>query len=200
MVVRPTATYRANVDAFAWIRTWAEFYGTPNPAVSSTVGMTNGSVAMIAGSTSNVSNLLADGVPITTGRVPHPPGGQNGTWGGGAAIVVPANARNPELALRLARFFGESRIQTERWNRVGWVLPSNWQSLTTIGRQLPKEMGPLLDQFPEARPRTPLWVEYYVKQLNPAMNAVVAGQKTPEQALHDVQLVMEERFSSVFGK
>jgi maltose-binding protein MalE len=35
---------------------------------------------------------------------------------------------------------------------------------------------------------------------NPAMNAVLGGKKTPEQALHDVQLVMADRFRSVFGQ
>lgn len=197
MVVKPTATYKANVEAFAWLRSWGEFYGTTSPA---TGGLRNGRVAMSAESSSDAATLLAAEIPIATGKVPHPPGGQNGTWGGGAAVVVPINARNPELALKLARFFGESRIQTERWNRQPSALPSAWQSLLAAGRQLPKEIGPLLEQFPEARPRTPLWVEYFLNQLTPAMNAVVGGRKTPEQALHDVQLVMEDRFRSVFGQ
>lgn len=199
-VVKPTATYRANVDAFAWLRSWGEFYGTMSPVPASVTGLINGTVAMSPESSSSVNTLLDAGVPLATGRVPHPPGGQNGTWGGGTAVAVPVNARNPELALKLVRFFGESRIQTERWAIEPGGLPANWQSLLAAGRQLPKEMGPLLDQFPEARPRTPLWIDYYVNQLNPAMNAVVGGKKTPEQALHDVQLVMVERFRSVFGQ
>jgi ABC-type glycerol-3-phosphate transport system substrate-binding protein len=110
------------------------------------------------------------------------------------------NVPNPELSLKLVRFFGEAKVQTERFGFAPDVLPANWQALLAVGRQLPKEWGPLLDQFPEARPRTPLWIEYYVNQLNPAMNAVVAGTKTPQQALNDVQLVMETRFRDVFGQ
>ena len=157
---------------------------------------------MTPGSSSEVARILEAGTSFTTGRVPHPPGGRNGTWGGGTAVAVPAGVKNVDLALKLARFFGETEVQIQRFlSPAGVVLPANWDALMTVGRQLDQRLwGPLLDQFPEARPRTPLWIEYYVNQLNPAMNAVVNGSKTPEKALEDVQLVMQERFADIFGK
>ncbi|HHW08553.1 MAG TPA: hypothetical protein GXX29_01110 [Firmicutes bacterium] len=156
---------------------------------------------MNAGSSSEVNSTVNAGISFTIGRVPHPPGGQNGTWGGGTAVAVPVGVKNVDLSMKLARFFGETEVQVQRFlSPVGAVLPANWDALITVGRQLPAVWGPLLDQFPEARPRTPLWIDYYVNQLNPAMNAVVRGDKTPEQALEEVQLVMEERFREVFGK
>lgn len=198
--VIPTATYSKNVDAFAWLANWGQFFGTRTPVTAGWGGFRDGTVAMSPESTSVVGRLIAADVPFTTGRVPNPPGGQNGTWGGGTAIGVPVNVSNPELSLKLVRFFGEAKVQIERFGFAPDVLPANWQGLLTVGRQLPREWQGLLDQFPEARARTPLWIEYYVNQLNPAMNAVVDGKKTPQQALNDVQLVMEARYRDVFGQ
>lgn len=201
-VIRPTATNPKNIEAFRWIRTWAQFYGTSSPVAAGWTGLANGTVGMTPGSSSEVARILEAGTSFTTGRVPHPPGGRNGTWGGGTAVAVPAGVKNVDLALKLARFFGETEVQIQRFlSPAGVVLPANWDALMTVGRQLDQRLwGPLLDQFPEARPRTPLWIEYYVNQLNPAMNAVVNGSKTPEKALEDVQLVMQERFADIFGK
>lgn len=197
--IRPTATLPANIEAFEWIRGWAQTYGNVTPVAAGWGGLLNGTVAMSTESTSSVGILLDAEVPFTVGRVPHPPGGMNGTWGGGTAVGVPVNAPNPEWALKLARFFGETETQIQRFSQPPHVLPANWDALLTVGRELPIEYASLLDQLPEARPRTPLWIEYYVQMLNPAMNAVVAGTKTPRQALEDVQRVMEVRFEDVFG-
>ena len=64
---------------------------------------------------------------------------------------------------------------------------------------LPPAYQSLLNQLPEARPRTPLWIDYYVRNLTPQLNAVVAGTTTPQAALQQVQQVMEIRFAEVFG-
>ncbi len=197
--IRPTANERRNVEAFTWLRDFALIYGSRTPVTAGTTGLANGTVSMSTESTSTIGTLNAAGVAYTTGRVPNPPGGQNGTWGGGTAIGVPLGAPNPTLAMQLVRFFGEANVQVERYRAKPTVLPANWQGLLTVGRTLSKEWGPLLDQFPEARARTPLWIEYYLNQLLPAMNAVVAGTKTPEQALEEVQTIMEERFKDLYA-
>lgn len=198
--IRPTANRPENVAAFEWIRTWAAAVGNRSPVGAGATGFRAGTVAMSTESTSIVGQLLAAEVPFRTGRVPHPPGGRNGTWGGGQALSVPKNSPHPELALRLLRFFGETDVQIQRFRRFPDVLPANWQALLTVGRELPAVYGPLLDQLPEARPRPPLWLDYYVGQLNPAMSAVVAGKKTPVQALNEVQTFMENRYAEVFGR
>ncbi|MGI6083774.1 MAG: extracellular solute-binding protein [Limnochordia bacterium] len=197
--VTPTATYHKNVEAFEWLAEWGQFFGTRTPVSAGWGGLRDGKVAMSPESTSVVGRLIDANVPFITGRVPNPPGGGNGTWGGGTAIGVPFNVRNPELSLKLVRFFGEARVQIERFSYAPNVLPANWEALLAVGRRLPREWQGVLDQFPEARARTPLWIEYYVNQLNPGMNAVVDGKKTPQQALNDVQIVMEARFRDVFG-
>lgn len=197
--IRPTATLPQNVAAFEWIRGWAEMYGNVAPVAGGSTGFQNGTVSMSGESTSVVGRYLDAEVPFTVGRMPHAPDGKNGTWGGGTAVSVPINAPNPEWALKLARFFGETDTQIQRFAATPNVLPANWDALITVGRELPIEYGPLLDQLPEARARTPLWIEYYVQQLIPALNAVVAGTKTPQQALVDVQRVMEVRYADIFG-
>lgn len=196
---RPTATLPQNIAAFEWISEWANFFNNRDPLVAGAEGFQIGNVAMSAESTSVVNRFMQAGVPFTVGRVPHPEGGRNGTWGGGTAVGVPVNAPNPEWSLKLARFFGETEVQIKRFEAAPDVLPANMEALITVARQLPPEYGPLLDQLPEARPRTPLWIEYYVNQLNPAMIEVVLGSKTPRQALEDVQRVMEARYADVFG-
>lgn len=198
--IRPTAAEPRNVAAFDWIRSWALSYGNKTPVQGALAGFQVGTVAMNADSTTVVGRLLAAGVPFKTGRVPHPPGGRNGTWGGGQALAIPVNATHKETASLLLRHFGSADVQIQRFRQFPEALPANWEALLAIGRELPPEYGPLLDQLPEARPRTPLWLDYYVRQLNPALNAVVAGQKTPQQALTDVQRFMEGRFKEVFGK
>ena len=76
----------------------------------------------------------------------------------------------------------------------------NWNALQAIVPDLPPAYQSLLAQLPEARPRTPLWIDYYVRNLQPRLNDVIAGQLTPQAALQQVQQVMEARFAEVFGE
>lgn len=197
---RPTANAPKNIEAFDWIRRWGQFYGNQQtPVQGGFTGFQAGRIAMVTESTSAVARLVDADVQFTVGRVPYPEGGRNGTWGGGTAVGVPVNAPSPEWSLKLARFFGEAWVQIERYEAAPHGLPANMDALIEVGLQLPPQFGPLLDQLPEARPRTPLWIEYYVNRLNPAMNSVVTGAKTPEEALDEVQRIMEARFADVFG-
>jgi multiple sugar transport system substrate-binding protein len=191
----PTADHPKNIEAFEWARSYVELYNR-RPFIAG--GFQSGGQAMTPGSSTTVATYLDAGLQFTTGRVPHPPGGQNGTWGGGTAVVVPYNVPNPELSKRIARFFGEADVQIARYKNGGIALPANWQALIKIGQELPKEYAALLDQFPEARPRPPLWNEYYVTLLTPALNQVVSGTVTPQQALTNVQQVMKIRYAEAF--
>lgn len=195
--LRPTANHPNNILAFEWIQEWAQSYGGSSPVP---VSIQQGTVAMAPVSTSDVGNLIGQGVDITTGRMPHAPGGTNGTWGGGQAIGIPKNAKNMDLAMEVLRFFGEAEVQTRRFETFPTVFPANWDSLQEVVRTLPRLYGALLEQLPEARPRTPLWIDYYVRNLNPQMNQVVAGRITPQAALENVQRAMEARFAEVFGE
>src|SRR5690606_38813502 len=106
--IRPTATLPNNIRAFEWLRMWADSYGNRSPVPNN---LATGTVAMMTGSTSNVGAYLNDGqFEFTTGRVPNPPGGQNGTWGGGWAVAVPYNSPQMVEALKLLRFFGEADV------------------------------------------------------------------------------------------
>lgn len=197
--LRPTATHPNNIRAFEWLQEWGQSYGGTSPVPGGPNGFINGTIAMLADSTTTAGRFLDQGVEFTTGRVPHPPGGQNGTWGGGQALGVPYNATNKDEALKLLRYFGEEKTQVRRFERFPEAFPANWDALQTIVPTLPDAYASLLDQLPEARPRTPLWIDYYVRNLRPAEAAVVAGNQTPHQALSNVQQVMEERFAQLFG-
>src|SRR5690606_34036434 len=128
-------------------------------------------VAMDVNSTSSVGPHLANGIEFTTGRVPNPPEGRNGTWGGGQAISIPINARNVEDAELLMQFFSEPEVQQKRFEAYPEALPASWDALFEVVRHLPPEYAGLIEQLPEARPRTPLWLEYYTQLLRPAERA-----------------------------
>ena len=83
----------------------------PRPVQGGWTGFANGTVAMVAESTTTAGRLIEQGIDFVTGRVPNPPGGTNGTWGGGQALGVPINARNKEEALKLLRYFGLEEVQ-----------------------------------------------------------------------------------------
>lgn len=197
---RPTANAPKNVEAMEWIRSWAQLYNNRTPIAGGATGFQVGNVAMSAESTSVVSRFKDAGIRFTVGRVPHPEGGRNGVWGGGTAVGVPVNAPNMEWALKMARFFGEADVQIARFEGAPHGLPANWDALREVVAYLPVEFAGLIEQLPEARPRTPLWIEYYVNQLRPVTEMVVLGDLTPQEALDRVQLVMEARYADVFGR
>ncbi len=194
---RPTADARENVKAFEWIQDWSTRYG-PSPVRSGWRGFVDGSLAMMADSASIVGNLLQEGVQFTVGRVPHPPEGRNGTWAGGDALVIPANAPNKDEAIRLLQYFSSAEAQLTRYRSVPVVLPANWDALRQVAASLAPQYQALLDQMPEANSRTPLWGEYYA-ELRAAESNVIRGAKTPEQALVDVQSKLDSRFQEIFG-
>lgn len=197
---RPTATHPNNIRAFEWMQEWSQSYGHVTPVSAGFAGFVNGTVAMTPESTTATGRVIEAGVELTTGRVPHPPGGANGTWGGGQALGIPSNAANKDEAMKLLRYFGLEEVQARRFRTFPEAFPANWNALQEIAPELPPAYGALLDQLPEARPRTPLWIDYYVRNLTPQLNAVVAGRTTPQAALQAVQQVMEARFAEVFGE
>lgn len=197
---QPTATLPQNIQAFEWIAEWAQSYGNATPVSGGIGGFLQGTVAMTPDSTTAAGRALGEGIEFTTGRVPHPPGGANGTWGGGQALGIPVNASNKDLAMKVLRYFGEEEVQKRRFEMFPEAFPANWNALLAIAPTLPEAYASLLEQLPEARPRTPLWIDYYVNYLNPQMSAVVTGRTTPRAALETVQIVMEARFQEVFGK
>lgn len=198
--IRPTATHPNNVRALEWMRQYVtRFEGQWAPVPIGWTSFVSGALAMEANSSSMVGRFLSEGVPFTTSRVPHPPEGRNGTWGGGQAIAIPVNARNPDDATLLMQFFSKPSVQAARFEAFPDALPANWDAIVQVAPTLPPEYGPLLDQLPEARPRTPLWLEYYTRLLRPAERSVVEGVMTAEQALENVQRVMEARYFELFG-
>ena len=197
--LRPTATHPKNIEAFEWLLEWGELYGNRAPVTGGYTGFATGTIAMVTESTTSAGRAMMDGLEFTTGRVPHPPGGANGTWGGGQAVGVPSNAPNMDEAIKLARYFGLDRVQERRFRTSPEAFPAAWDALQAIVPDLPPAYQSLLAQLPEARPRTPLWIDYYVNNLTPRLNDVIAGRITPQQALQQVQQVMEVRFAEVFG-
>lgn len=197
--MQPTALHPNNIKALAWLQDWAQGYGNVTPARGDYVGFQGGSVAMVLESTTAAGLFVQSSTEFTTSRVPSPVPGANGTWGGGTAVAIPANAPNKDAAKALLRYFASAEVQARRFREFPEAIPANWDALLEVVGELPPSYAGLLEQFPEARPRTPLWIDYFLRHLNPAVQQVIAGQTTPLGALETVQRVMEARFAEVFG-
>ncbi len=200
--LHPTANEPANVKAFTWLKEWVQAIGgNPNPVQGSWEGLVNGTVAMTPGSATQIKNMNAANVPYTTGRVPHPPGGRNGSWGGTDGVGIPINARNKADAMLLLQYFANQDAQLVAWETLG-TLPSNMNTMMRIMPRLTTQQQTLLAQLQDViqdNNRCMLF-QPYLNALNAAQSQVFAGRTTPEQALIDVQATMTNLFEGLIAK
>ncbi|MFS8641432.1 MAG: hypothetical protein LOD90_11635, partial [Symbiobacteriaceae bacterium] len=86
---RPTATHPKNVEAFEWVREWAQAYGNRAPVQGGWSGFAAGTVAMVAESTTTAGRLIEQGIEFVTGRVEEVlPALARETAGGGRPDVI----------------------------------------------------------------------------------------------------------------
>ncbi len=168
-------------------------------------GLINGMLAMAADSASGIYPMLTAQTPFVTGRVPNAPGGRNGTWAGCGAYIIPFNAPDKVLSGEILRFMSETETQLARWvapsspNAPIGNLPANLEALLRVSRTLAPQYQNILNQVTELNAIPALWSVMYTAT-TAADRAVVAGTKTPTQAVSDIQKEMGTRFKEVFGE
>ncbi|GCF08572.1 ABC transporter substrate-binding protein [Dictyobacter arantiisoli] len=113
-------------------------------------------------------------------------GDKPSTWSGGFAMVMPAGAPNVAGGYRLMRFMTGAQGQ-RIYNRVTGHLPT-WASLYQDNRLFagPQRFFQGLMKYSQSRPALPVGAQMW-DAMTSAQQAVLIGNKTPAQALNEVQ-------------
>ncbi|MGI6609997.1 MAG: extracellular solute-binding protein [Limnochordia bacterium] len=197
---QPVVNTPNHVRGFEWLQTYGERYSVS--AVGAVPhGVDKGRTAMEAhyighGRTIEVS---IPGLDYGVGEVPHPDYGQNGTWMGGTAHVVPLGARNMEGAKVLMNWLARKEVQATWW-RLSAALPTRTDAIPLIRHELPASQAILLLQANVAFGRPPLWFPAIYNRTREAMMSVVQLRQAPKTALDEAQRLLEMDFAAVFGK
>ena len=199
---KATANHPKNVEALEWMVSYAKKYGINQiSAFQQDMGgganypLITGQAAMEAGN-SDAKAYFQMHVPdldLGQSRVPHPPGGVNGTWSGGFSLVIPRGSKNPEAAWKLISFLGLGEAAQVKWGTGVSAIP------TLIAAAMRPEFKdiPFIDYLPESHGRTPLWVLYFNRALS-AVDAAIFEKKTAKEALDEVTEVMNKNYAKEF--
>lgn len=197
---QPIVNTPNHVRALEWLRTYGERY--PVGAIGAVPhGVEVGKTAMEANYIGHGRQieLSLPGVDFGVGEVPHPEYGQNGTWMGGTAHVVPLGARNMEGVTILMNWLGSKETQA-LWCRLSAALPTRTDAIPLIHHELPAYQAILLRQADVAFGRPPLWFPAIYNRTREAMMSVVELRQAPKTALDEAQRLLEIDFAAVFGK
>jgi multiple sugar transport system substrate-binding protein len=212
----PTLNAPPNVEALAWIKKWTERYGKTNlDAFKGTFGQGNqdefmsGKVAMkvdIQGYTSflnfyNPKFTTAKGEELqgTEGygvaSIPPAPGHKPASFSGGFALSIPRGSQNQEPAwefIKYVTFKGQ-----ESWARDTYGMPTvEKMAKTDPVLQAQPNWNFFVKAMGYGRPGVynPLYPDM-MSLVGPATDAVLLGQKTPQQALDDAQKKAEQEIA-----
>ena len=197
---RPIVNTANHVRAFEWLQTYGERY--PVGAVGAVPhGIDKGKTAMEAHYI-GYGRIIEASIPdleYDVGEVPYPEFGQNGTWMGGTAHVVPLGARNMEGAALLLNWLARREIQAV-WCRLSASLPTRTDAIPLIVNDLPDYQKKMLRQAEVAFGRPPLWYPAIYNRTSEAMMSVVQLLSAPKTALDEAQRLLEIDFAAVFGE
>lgn len=201
--LEPTVTHPKNIEAFEWMVELVDRFGLEQlNAVGNENAFYTGRLAMMVHATIFPPLIAAANPDLrwTTGLVPHKPEGRNGVWAGGMSHVMTRQSNNKEAAGRLLRYLSSPETQVH-WYRLTQRLPTNLAAVAEISPDLDPRVRVHMNTFEEINPLPPLWVMILVRAgLLPAQSEVITKQKTPLQALQDVQRVAAAEYASFFGE
>ncbi len=146
----------------------------------------SGKVAMMVDGSWELETLrrFAPGLEYGTAPVPVPEGGEESTWSGGFALVIPRFSQHPEEAWAFIRFISSHESQLElaktsnlpvRKSVIEGLLPSMPEGWQVCARLMSKS---------HFLPKTPATEEIF-RVVERMSEAAVFGRKTPRQALDD---------------
>jgi multiple sugar transport system substrate-binding protein len=200
---KATANHPSNIKALEWEASYAKKYGI-NQVAAFMQGFASGAndpflsgrVAMIAQGDWLATTLIkryAPDMEYGTARVPHAPGGVNGTWSGGFSLVIARGSKHPKEGWELIRWLGVGADQQTKWASSIGTLPT----LAAAARRSEFAQDPFIEHLPESHGRTPLWVLYFNRMLAAVDNAIYS-RKTPKEALDEVQEAMQKDLDKEF--
>lgn len=191
------------IEAAEWIASYLSYYRPEE--VNALVGpagdlFLSGKQAFAVNGDWSVSWYVANAgdIEFSVGRVPHPEGGRNGTWGGGFAIVVPKGTENLQEAMEFARWMGTAEPQLIYAKYVS-ALPTNWEAALEYVADSPEMMQRFYEQMTEANPRYPfIWLDVFNGGLE-VYNRIVMGE-SPRNVLEQVNTIVQGQIDAFFSE
>ncbi|MGH2532587.1 MAG: ABC transporter substrate-binding protein [Thermomicrobiales bacterium] len=207
----PTLNAPENVEALAWMKTWADRYGYENvQALQSTFGsgtqdgFMSGKVAMIVdiqGYTSVLNFFNAqfrpEGSEENAGYGVAPitpaPGNEPAALSGGFALSIPRGVEQVDAAWEFVKYM--AFVGQQSWARDTYAMPTI-QDMAVNDAVL--NAAPNWGLFVEAMDygRAAIYNPFYPSMLsdllNPTTLEVLGGQREPQQALDDAQSAAEQ--------
>ncbi len=190
----PTLTREENIEAWHWVQDWAqrypeERYDLAAGGLSGANGyFVSGSLAATVAADNTVASYrtAAPDLNFGTGRIPHAPGGRNGTWGGGIGHVIPKGAKHPDEAKIFLRWIA-TEGQKILYERLG-EFPTSMSVAYPIIESLPMDdpRVPLFEMVAERNPRPPLWAPV-IRALISAEGTIRRMEDTPRNVLENLQ-------------
>lgn len=199
---KSTANHPKNIEALEWMVTYAKKYGI-NQISSFQQGMGSGAnTPLLTGQVAMEANgswaekywgRHHPDLDLGKSRVPHAPGGVNGTWSGGFSLVIPRGSKNPDAAWKLISFMGLGVEAQVKWGVGTDALP------TLVAAAMGPEFKdlPFIDQLPESHGRTPLWGPYFWRMLS-TVEAAIFEKKTPKEGLDEATAFLNKEYARDF--
>lgn len=135
--------------------------------------------------------------------LPQPEGGEyNSSWVGGWCLAIPRGTKNPQKAFELIRWLCASPEGTTLMGRALGSCPGYRKSpYFKEARQDPrmKVFIEVLENSEHQRPVMPAQA-FYMGELEQAVDAVLYGKKTAEEALRDVRIRTQRELDRVLAK
>jgi N,N'-diacetylchitobiose transport system substrate-binding protein len=161
----------------------------------------NGDVAMMIGGSWDVEGILAS-APDLEGKIatvltPEGPGGNGDAFAGGSHLVVFGESQNPELATRYAEFLAEPGRVNEFASQLGF-LPGTVEGVEQSDFADDELFSPFAEQILDhsrTYPPTPQWGSFEGEGIFiNAMQQIMSGDRSAEEALAEVAATMNEEF------
>jgi multiple sugar transport system substrate-binding protein len=216
----PTATHENNIKTLQWFDSYTEEYDPQKVAAfnkSLQSNTTNGAWPFLSGKTVfavdgmwRLIDLEKYAPDLDYGVMPLPypegDGKPNATWTNGNYNIIPAGAKHPEEAWEFILWL--TGYDNEEWaskmlTKGGWI-PASPKITEQPAYQAYMEEVPYRKEFVnifsskniQITPVIPVQ-QYYWDRIAAAEEAVMTGQKSPEEALADVQEEVEKEVKKI---
>jgi multiple sugar transport system substrate-binding protein len=145
------------------------------------------------------------GKNMNFGVAPMPemtPGNGNTSWGGGFVAEVPKGAKHPEASYEFIKFLTSAKEQqywaVKNFDNVANIKGAQDASSDPALSGKAQEVYKLAVDNLKNTILTPIPLEApdYLNQVNPQIDKVMLGQKSPQQALDDAQKAVEKLVNS----
>ncbi|MFC0472115.1 ABC transporter substrate-binding protein [Halalkalibacter kiskunsagensis] len=195
------------VEALEWVKEYEDHYGlTVINAFQAEFGnqqsnpFLNGKVGMIVNNSTHYAEIEAYASDLNFGVVPLPEfGAGNGhaSWGGGFVAEVPFGAEHPEASFEFIKYLTGPEAQ-EYWAIMNFENVANIEGANNaaVNPELNEDgqlvYGAAVDNMDHTiLTPMPLEAPDFMSLVNPELDRIFLGDKTPQEALDDAQAAVE---------